>query len=105
VGKHLVSDYLDVMPRLICIHALVSGRVQGVGYRAFVKMTAMQLGIVGWIRNLPDGRVEMMAMGNKTGLEELEDACWAGPPLSKVIDIEFQAIDGNDDFSGFLIVH
>jgi len=47
----------------------------------------------------------MMAMGNKTGLEELEDACWAGPPLSKVIDIEFQAIDGNDDFSGFLIVH
>lgn len=47
----------------------------------------------------------MIAKGSKASLEELEDACWAGPPLSKVIDIEFQSIEGNDDFSGFLIVH
>ena len=93
------------MPRLFCIHALVSGRVQGVGYRAFVRMTATQLGIVGWIKNLPDGRVELIAQGNKEGLEELEDACWAGPPLSKVIDIEFQLASDGMDFNEFSIIH
>lgn len=69
------------------IHGLVSGRVQGVGYRAFVRSIAVQLGVSGWVRNLPDGRVELSAQGSIELLEDLEDALWAGPPLAKVLEL------------------
>ncbi|MEN9353649.1 MAG: hypothetical protein RL318_974 [Fibrobacterota bacterium] len=84
------------------IHGLVTGRVQGVGYRAFVRSTALQLGVTGWVRNLSDGRVELSAQGSAKGLEDLEDALWAGPPLSKVMEIKLdrEALDpGMRDFT------
>ncbi len=62
----------------------VGGRVQGVGFRAFVRRTAMRLGLRGWVRNLRDGSVEVVAFGPEEALRELERECRVGPPLARV---------------------
>jgi len=87
------------------IHGLVSGRVQGVGYRAYVRSIALQLGVVGWVRNLPDGRVELSAQGTLEGLEDLEDALWAGPPLSKVNDLKLEDEPLDPGLSDFTVLY
>lgn len=72
---------------------LVSGRVQGVGYRYFTAREARGLGVTGWVRNLPDGRVEVLAMGETGQLEALLGRLWQGPPLSRVLDVEISHAD------------
>lgn len=66
------------------IHLFVSGRVQGVGFRYFVYETAEREGISGWVRNLPDGRVEIVAQGTVLALEAFVRAVQKGPPSSHV---------------------
>jgi len=66
---------------------LVSGRVQGVGFRFFVEHIAYELGIKGWVRNLPDGRVEVYAIGSPEQLDELKKQLWEGPPLARVDNV------------------
>jgi acylphosphatase len=70
------------------IHILVSGQVQGVYFRENTRKKAEELGISGWVRNMLDGRVEIMAEGNREKLEEL--ARWAeqGPAFAKVDDLQ-----------------
>ena len=63
---------------------LVEGRVQGVGFRYFVRREARSLGLAGWVRNLPDGRVEARAQGEPAALDRLEQALWSGPPHAQV---------------------
>lgn len=63
---------------------LVSGRVQGVGFRAFVAEAAGRLGLAGWVRNLADGRVEVLAEGTPGALDALAAACARGPLLARV---------------------
>ncbi len=67
---------------------LVSGRVQGVGFRWFVAQRAQDLGIAGWVSNLSDGRVEVVARGNPTQLVALEGAIRAGPSAARVETVE-----------------
>jgi len=67
---------------------LISGRVQGVGFRWFVYRQAEQLGVRGWVRNLPDGRVEVVATGQVAALEELEQTLCQGPLLARVDHVE-----------------
>lgn len=67
---------------------LVSGVVQGVGFRYFVLRKAQALAVGGWVRNLPDGRVEVVADGPVAALEELESALRTGPSHSRVADVE-----------------
>ena len=67
-----------------CRHYLVSGRVQGVWYRASTCERARELGLSGWVRNLPDGRVELIASGPRAQLEALEHWLWQGPPMARV---------------------
>jgi acylphosphatase len=67
---------------------LVSGRVQGVGFRNFVQKRAAELALAGWARNLSDGRVEVYAVGAQKKLSELAAALHAGPPLSDVRTVE-----------------
>jgi membrane protein DedA with SNARE-associated domain/acylphosphatase len=67
---------------------LISGRVQGVGFRWFVVRQAEQLGIRGWARNLSDGRVEVVAAGDPTALQRLEVALAEGPRISHVDSVE-----------------
>jgi acylphosphatase len=66
------------------IHLEVSGRVQGVGFRWFVVDEARRLKLSGWVRNCPDGRVEIAACGNADALAQLESAVTTGPPGAKV---------------------
>ena len=63
---------------------LVTGRVQGVGFRAFVERTARDIGVTGWVRNLDDGRVEAYAVGTPEQLDELAANLHRGPRLSEV---------------------
>jgi len=67
---------------------LISGRVQGVGFRWFVVSQAEQLGIKGWARNLPDGRVEVVGSGEVSALAAFEHAIAEGPRISRVDNVE-----------------
>ncbi len=67
---------------------LISGRVQGVGYRAFVRKHAAQLGVVGYAKNLPSGEVEVFATGSETALDTLRGYLHQGPRFSNVRKIE-----------------
>lgn len=67
---------------------LVSGRVQGVGFRAFVRRQALRLGLRGSAANLADGRVEVIVLGTDDAIDRLEQALRAGPPLSRVTGVE-----------------
>ncbi len=66
------------------VHLFISGYVQGVGFRAFVKHKAGKLGITGWVRNLSDRRVEVVAQGERKQLEKLITLCQKGPFMAEV---------------------
>lgn len=70
------------------LHAIVSGTVQGVGFRYFVRSAATNFGLTGWVRNLPGGQVEVLAEGDEDNLQELEQQLWKGPHFSRVEDVE-----------------
>lgn len=70
-----------------CIRCLVSGRVQGVYYRASARREAEALGLTGWVCNLADGRVELVAMGPEHALQRLRDWLWRGPPSARVTGV------------------
>lgn len=67
---------------------LVSGEVQGVGFRYFVSRKARALSLAGWVRNLPDGRVEVVARGASIELRTLEDALARGPGSARVASVD-----------------
>lgn len=67
---------------------LISGHVQGVSYRAATRHEARALGLEGHARNLPDGRVEVLAQGSEEALAKLESWLWRGPPLARVDAVE-----------------
>jgi acylphosphatase len=67
---------------------LIEGRVQGVGFRRFVCARASEIGVVGWARNLRDGRVEVLAQGSEEQLERLKQELQTGPRASFVEKVE-----------------
>jgi len=73
---------------------LVSGRVQGVFYRASTRAQARQLALTGHARNLPDGRVEVIAHGSPAALDALERWLWQGPPAAEVGAVQRSAFEG-----------
>lgn len=73
---------------MICLRCLVAGRVQGVWYRGSTQRQALALGITGYARNLPDGRVEVLACGDEAALQQLQDWLWQGPPAAEVTDVQ-----------------
>jgi acylphosphatase len=72
---------------------VVSGIVQGVGYRYWTTRQAAQLGIQGWVRNLYDGRVEIHAEGTADALAELVDRCHDGPRFAEVSGVDERDVD------------
>jgi acylphosphatase len=70
------------------LHALVRGRVQGVGFRWFVRERARELGIRGWVRNRGDGAVEVEAEGDAGTLEQLRHCLWKGPSGAHVSAVD-----------------
>ncbi len=67
---------------------VVSGRVQGVGFRYFVLREAQSLALSGWVRNLPTGEVEVLAVGDEVSLGTFEGRLWQGPPHARVTAVE-----------------
>lgn len=76
---------------------LVSGRVQGVGFRYHSRMQAQQLGLAGWVRNLPDGRVEVLAAGPAADLARFEQWLTQGPPASAVGAVDTADVDATPE--------
>ena len=86
---------------MVCKKCLVSGRVQGVFYRATAARRAHELGIHGHARNLPDGRVEVLACGDETSVDVFVDWLWTGSSGSKVTSVEVSDAETADVRTGF----
>ena len=88
---------------MVCKKCLVGGRVQGVFYRATAARRARELGIHGYARNLPDGRVEVLACGDELCVSTFVDWLWTGSSASKVTSVEVSdaALEAANVRSGF----
>ena len=82
---------------------LVSGRVQGVGFRYFTQDQAEREGVHGRVRNLPDGRVEVEAEGDEETLARFEAALWRGPSHARVEHVEVESTAPSGRHTGFHI--
>lgn len=83
------------------IVALAKGRVQGVGYRAFCADEGMRLNVEGYARNLPDGRVEVVAEADEATLRQFVERLREGPPFSRVDGVEYRWEDPTGEYRGF----
>lgn len=86
------------------VHMHVEGRVQGVWYRASAAKRAEALGLTGWVRNLPDGRVELVAEGDAAAVDALLGWCRRGPPLARVTQLEVRETSVTGEFGGFAVL-
>jgi len=82
-------------------HYLISGRVQGVGYRAFTHRQARELDLKGWVRNLNDGRVEVFASGPGEVLKEFEQRLRSGPSGGRVETLLASERTNAEEWTGF----
>ena len=82
----------------------VSGTVQGVWYRENTRRVARELQVVGWVKNLPDGRVEVIAEGEEEQIKKLINWCKRGPPSAEVIKLEVKKKAVRGEFNTFRIV-
>ncbi len=83
------------------VHLLVQGIVQGVSFRAYTVDEARRLKVAGWVRNLPDGRVEAEAEGDRKALEALVAWCRHGPPSARVERVEVRWLAFGGDLGPF----
>jgi acylphosphatase len=84
-------------------HCYVSGKVQGVWFRSSTKEKADLWSVTGWARNLPDGRVEVTAYGDKANLTQLYEWLHKGPRLSEVTDVTYEEIAWQE-YDGFQVL-
>jgi acylphosphatase len=87
----------------IRLHAILRGRVQGVGFRAFVVDKGLALGVTGWARNRWDGSVEVVAEAERSTLEELLRALQRGPRMSNVSKVEQEWQEASGEFKSFRV--
>jgi acylphosphatase len=87
------------------LEAIVSGRVQGVSFRAYTMQEALRLGLVGWVANLLDGRVQVVAEGNRAVLEAFVAFLWQASPAARVdaVDVSWSSATGK--FTDFRVRH
>ena len=85
------------------VHALISGRVQGVCYRLETRSAARIRGVDGWVRNLADGRVEAVFEGTRHAVDDMTEWCRQGPPAARVTKVEVREESPGDPFHAFEI--
>lgn len=85
------------------VQAIISGRVQGVFFRAWTRQQALELGLVGWVRNLPSGQVEVLAQGTDQILANFLALLHQGPPLAQVDRVDKKFLDNEQSMTGFII--
>jgi acylphosphatase len=83
------------------LHVFIAGRVQGVGFRYSTARQATALGLTGWVRNLPDGRVEAEFEGPKPALDDMLGWCREGPALAHVTDVTLEWESGEARYDRF----
>lgn len=88
----------------IARHVTVTGRVQGVFFRAWTKQQADELGVTGWVRNCPDGRVDAHVEGEDSAVQRLIDQLRRGPPAAQVEDVHVWDVE-TFDFDDFEVRH
>ncbi len=86
---------------VICLHAYVSGRVQGVWFRQSTKEMADSLGLTGWVKNLDDGRVELIAQGEDQAVRQLEAWLNQGPELATVAEVASSLVSQSEQYETF----
>ncbi|MEL9969655.1 MAG: acylphosphatase [Metallosphaera sp.] len=86
---------------LVRLYALIEGEVQGVGFRRFVQINAVRLGLKGYAKNLPDGTVEVVAEGYEESVQKLLDQLWKGPPLALVTKVTHKFESYKGEFTSF----
>lgn len=84
-------------------HILVSGTVQGVYFRQNTKEVATKHNVTGWVRNLPDGRVEAILEGNESDVNKVIEWCHVGPPKAKVDNVNVKFDNYTGEFADFVI--
>lgn len=85
------------------VHVYISGIVQGVFFRHHTQETAVELGVNGWVRNLPDGRVEAVFEGENRAVDLMVDFCRIGPPGAHVTKVELREENWVGEFKGFSV--
>jgi acylphosphatase len=90
-------------PQLHCIHVWVDGRVQGVGFRAFVQDSAQRLGVTGWVRNVGEDQVEVWAEGSPADLDRLYQIIQRGPRSSYVSGVRVEKETPKNSYARFQI--
>ena len=88
---------------IVAKHILISGRVQGVWFRATTKEKAEEYNVRGWVRNTSDGKVEALFVGEEKDVERLIQWCYHGPPLAEVEKVEVKPYTAREDFKDFTI--
>ncbi|MCB0734748.1 MAG: acylphosphatase [Flavobacteriales bacterium] len=83
----------------------ITGRVQGVFFRKYTQLKAMELGLLGYVRNLPDGSVEAVVHGSAEGVQRFISWCHEGSPLSKVTGVHVDSWTEAESFNSFQIRH
>jgi len=86
------------------VHARVEGRVQGVFFRDSTRREAQNLGLTGWVRNMPDGTVETVFQGKAENLQKMKNWLKEGSPHSLVANVSFKEIDDDTNYSDFRIM-
>ena len=89
--------------KMVRAHVIISGLVQGVFFRSYTREWAKELGVKGWVRNLPDGRVEAVFEGEESRVKELIERCRKGPPLAVVEEVKVTWEKYRGEFDDFEI--
>lgn len=87
------------------VHIIVSGRVQGVFFRDFTRQQASGFGLTGWVKNMLEGKVEIVAEGDKDKLLQLIEAVKVGPSSAKVKDCQIKWLEFSGEFRDFEIIY
>jgi acylphosphatase len=100
-SESLLNCQKRVEPMKTRAHIFVSGRVQGVFFRQKTRQQAESLGVRGFVRNLPDGRVEAVFEGEEEAVKSLVEYCYHGPSYARVTNVEVIWEDYRSEFSDF----
>lgn len=87
--------------KTITVHLMISGRVQGVGFRESMKMVAEALEVTGWVRNRGDGDVEATVQGDEPAVDQLVAWCGSGPPGANVRFVDARLVETSETFIAF----
>jgi len=103
-SKSNFSFSVKIPSMVVRAHVFISGDVQGVFFRRTAKLEAEKLSLIGWVRNRPDGEVELVAQGPKDKVNQFIKWCRRGPPFAKVENVEVEWKRNLEDFEEFEIV-